>query len=355
MKAAVLTTLNAPLEIWDLEHAQHTHDSVCANGQVLVDVIASGICGAQLKEIAGEKNNAQFVPHLLGHEGVGIVRKVGAGVNVQLIGRKCVMHWRPGAGPEAFLPARYEAAGRTIGGGHVTTLCESAVVSANRITPVPDDVPDELCALLGCGLSTALGTIEQEAKLRFGESILIVGCGGVGLNLIQAARLACAYPIVAMDITDEKAEVVRDLGGHLYVNARDHGATIDLVAHFPETQRGFDVIIDTSGSVEAIERTMQMLKDGGRYVLVGQPKPGEHFKVMNAVNLWHGDHGKHIMSTQGGGFRPSMDIPRFINLWRARHLDFDSIVSHRIGLSEINDGIQLVRNGQAGRIMVMMR
>lgn len=353
MKAAVLTQLNAPLELWELDHPLYTQDSPCANGQVLVDVMASGICGAQLKEIGGEKGNADYLPHLVGHEGVGRVRRVGAGVNVQLIGKKVCLHWRKGNGPEAHLPARYENDnGRTIGGGHVTTLCESAVVSANRVTVVPDDTPDELCALLGCGLSTALGTIEQEAKVRFGESVLIVGCGGVGMNLIQAARLACAYPIVAMDIVDEKRETCEALGARKYVNAKKESVRDTLNAF---GIRGFDVIVDTTGSVEALEETMQLLSDNGRYVCVGQTKPGQDFRVMNALNMFHGEQGRRIIWTQGGGFRPSGDIPRYLNLWRAGHLDINSIISHRIGLADINDGINLVRSGQAGRVIVKMK
>lgn len=353
MKAAVLTTLNAPLELWDLEHVFHRGESYCAPGQVLVDVVASGICGSQLKEIAGEKGNKDYVPHLLGHEGVGIVRDVGQGVSVQLKGRKCVMHWRKGNGAEAFLPARYEAAqNRTIGGGHITTLCESAVVSANRITPVPDDVPDELCALLGCGLSTALATIEQEAKVKIGESVLIVGCGGVGLNLIQGARLACAYPIVAMDVV-EKAEVCGKLGAHLFWNPKKGCVSpLGLEVSVP---RKFDVIIDTSGSVEALESTIPLLADGGRFIMVGQPKPGESFRIMGALDLFHQQRGCRIQTTQGGGFRPTEMIPRYINLWRSGALNLTDIISHRFHLADVNRGIDLVRAGQAGRVLISMR
>jgi len=350
MIAAVLTQLNAPLSLLDLEPQMVKHDSVCANGQVLCDVICSGICGAQLKEIQGEKGNADFLPHLIGHEGVGRIKQVGPGVSVQLLNKKCIMHWRKGAGPEAFLPARYDGGnGKSVGGGHVTTLCQQAVVSANRLTTVPEDVPDELCALLGCGLSTALGTIEQEAKVRFGESVLIVGCGGVGLNLILAAKLAQAWPICAMDIVD-KHEAATQLGADAFVHKLSASAFLLKFG-----LKGFDVIVDTSGSVEAIEATMPLLSDTGRFILLGQPKPDQTIKIESALHMWHGEHGKRIMATQGGGFRPSTDIPRYLNLWRSGALKFDGVVSHRIGLEDINKGIELVRKGQAGRIMVMMK
>jgi Zn-dependent alcohol dehydrogenase len=114
------------------------------------------------------------------------------------------------------------------------------------------------------------------------------------------------------------------------------------------------VIVDTSGTVDAIERAIPMLASGGRFIMIGQPKPGQSFRVLSALDMFHGE-GKKIISTQGGGFRPAEMIPRYVNLWRAGRLDLKSIVSHTIGLAEINDGIDLVRKGLAGRVMVAMR
>lgn len=345
-KAAILTQLNSPLEIWDIEHASTSFGKTCATGQVRVEMLMSGICGSQLQEIAGNKGNAGFIPHLLGHEGCGIVREVGAGVNVQLIGKKVVCHWRKGEGSDAYLTARYETGGgRTLGGGHVTTLCESAVVSRNRVTVVDDDVPMELCALLGCGLSTALGTVEQEAKLKFGESILIIGCGGVGMNLIQAAKLSCAYPIVACDVNEDKRSAA------MYNQATHY---INISEAFKHPVEKYDVIVDTTGNIQAIEDAIQRLASGGRFIMVGQPKPGQSYRVLSALDMFYGE-GKTIIATQGGGFRPHLDIPRYVNLWRAGLLDLTGTISHKLPLEQINDGIDLVRNGLAGRVMISLR
>lgn len=352
MIAAIITQKNAPLELWDLDFPFRPDQKHCGPSQVLVDIRVSGICGAQLKEIAGERDNEQWMPHLCGHEAAAVIRDVGQGVNTQMIGKKCVLHWRKGTGGESIFPAQYDVPssntrvrpGTTVGGGHVTTLCEQAIVSVNRVTVVPPDVPDELCALLGCGLSTALGTIEQEARLKFGESVLIVGCGGVGLNLIQAAKLACAYPIVGADISDEKSHTVLKLGAHMFWNT-----------HNPPPEKKFDVIVDTTGSLEALETTIPMMTDGGRYVCLGQTKSKEHLRVMGAVNMFFGDQGRRIIWSQGGGFQPSLMIPRYVNLWRAGLLDLESIISHRFPLVDVNRGIDLVRAGQAGRVLVQMR
>lgn len=343
-KAALLTGHNQPLEIVELEHSIVDHQQrTCANGQVRLQMLVSGICGAQIGEIAGHKNPDAPVPRLLGHEGCGIIKEVGPGVSVQMVGKKAVVHWRTGDGPQANLPARYMTKnGSTVGGGHVTTFTESAVVSANRVTVVPDDAPDELCALLGCGLSTALGTIEQEAKVQMGESVLIVGCGGVGLNLILAAKLAQAWPIHVIDLSFAKMTLALKTGG------TDYFAWADF-----ESLKGhkYDVIVDTTGSIEAIESTLPLLSEKGRMVLLGQTKPNESFRVLAAVNHFHGE-GHRIIWSQGGGFKPSSMIPRYLNLWRSGALDLTGIVSHRLPLEDINTGLDLVRAGQAGRIMI---
>lgn len=343
MRAAVLTTLNAPLEVINVEPnylRAGTHgEGALSFGQVRVKMSMSGICGSQLLEIGGHKGNAMFVPHLMGHEGAGVVQDVGPGCNRDLFGKKVVCHWRKGEGMTGA-PINYTHGHTTIGSGPVVTLCEEPIISENRLTPVASDVPDELCALLGCGLSTALGTLEQEAQLKMGETVLIVGCGGVGLNLVKVARMMQASRITVLDVAAEKWGVAMDAGA-------------DAFWHSP-AKGEFDVIVDTTGSVEALEKTIPLLSGKGRYIMIGHPKPGENFRLLGAAHLFHGE-GKMIKATQGGGFRPSVDIPRYVAMWRSGRLDISGIVTHHITLDEINKGIDLVRAGQAGRIMVNIR
>jgi Zn-dependent alcohol dehydrogenase len=344
MKAAILENIDASLAIADVELTDLTF------GQVLVKVLASGICGAQLLEIGGHKGNAKFVPHLLGHEGCGIVEEVGVGVTRVKKGDKVVMHWRKGEGIESDFPS-YVYKGTIIQSGKITTFSEYSIVSENRVTPVPQDTPNELCALLGCGLSTALGTINEEAELKFGESIIIVGAGGLGVNLIKAAKLASAYPIVAIDIHDHKKEVALQLGAHLYINAQKENISDALQEAFGI--REVDVIVETSGNKKAVESTLPLLAGSGRYIMVGQPKPGESIELTNAHHMFGGE-GKLIKATQGGQFSPSKDIPRYIRLHKAGILNVDNVITHRVSLGEINDAIDLVRKGQASRILIEM-
>ncbi len=344
MKAVILEKINAPLTVAEVALTDLTF------GQVLVKVLVSGICGAQLQEIAGNKGNAKFVPHLLGHEGCGIVEAVGVGVSRVKKGDKVVMHWRKGEGIESDFPT-YAFKGKPMKSGKVTTLSEYSVVSENRITPVPSDTPNELCALLGCGLSTALGTINDEANVKFGESVMIIGAGGLGLNLVRAATSASAHPIISVDIYDHKKELAESLGAHLFINSKRQNIAEELHKKFGIKE--VDVIVETSGSKQALEDTIQLLSGSGRYIMVGQPKPGETIELKNANHLFGGE-GKTIKATQGGKFSPSKDIPRYVKLHKAGILKIDNIITHRLGLDQINEAIELVRKGQASRILIQM-
>ena len=341
MKAAVLTRLNEDLELLEVTPLPLTY------GQVLVNVRASGICGAQLQEIRGEKGNGRHLPHLLGHEGAGIVAQTGAGVTRVTRGDKVILHWRKAAGCESELP-RYRLRGKTITSGRVVTFCEQAVCSENRVTPVPLDTPDELCALLGCGLSTALGTVELDANVKFGESVMIIGCGGLGTNLLLAAKLRCAHPIVSVDCHEGKRQLASKMGASAYFDC----TTPDWEkSALWQSINGFDCIIDTAGAPSTMEKAMTYLRPSGRYIMVGQPRPGESVALLNARHLFEGE-GKTLHATQGGGFRPDVDVPRYVSLWRAGLLNLDGIITHRFRLSEINRGIERVRMGEAGRVLI---
>ncbi len=344
MKAAVLEQINGELVVGEVGVPEPQF------GQALVKITASGICGSQLQEVAGNKGNAKFVPHLMGHEGSGIVEEVGPGVTKVKKGDKVVMHWRKGDGIESDFPT-YTYKGKPMRSGKVTTLSEYSIVSENRVTPVPHDTPDELCALLGCGLSTALGTINEEANAKFGESVMIVGAGGLGVNLIKAAKLASTFPIIVLDIHENKRTVAESMGATLFINSKDQDVQEEMQKNLGIKE--VDVIIDTSGNKQAIEATIPLLSGTGRYIMIGQPKPGESIELHTALHLFGGE-GKSIRATQGGGFSPSRDIPRYVKLYKAGVLNIDGIITHRMKLDEINDAIALIRKGQAGRILIEM-
>lgn len=332
MRAAVLTEIDRPLEVCDVLLTP------LEIGQVLVKVIVSGICGSQVHEIRGYKGNAKFLPHLMGHEGCGIVEDIGPGVTTVRKGDLVVMHWRVGAGIEAPFPT-YILNGKRISSGKVTTLSEYSIVSENRVTSVNKHTPPDLCAILGCAMSTALGVIDNECDLKFGESVAIVGTGGVGLNLIQAAKLRGACPIYAVDINTSKDRLCWDLGADQFY---------ETVKDLPEP---VDVIIDTTGIPRVINDSFQMLSNRGRLILVGQPAPGDTLSITNALLMFSGN-GKVIKATQGGKTKPDEDLPRYVNMYLNGLLNTDRLVTHRFKLEQINEAFALLESGNAGRIMI---
>lgn len=339
MKAAILTKLNSPLEIADVEL---TPPKV---GQVVVKNIVSGLCGSQLLEIKGEKNNAKFLPHLMGHEGCGIVQEIGDGVTKVKHGDKVVMHWMKSNGIESDFPS-YVYNGKTIRSGKVTTLSEYSIVSENRLTVVPPDTNPEVCALLGCSLTTALGVINNDANLKFGESVVILGCGGVGLNLIRGAKMAGAYPIIGVDASDDKEIISKNMGCSHFVNIKNKSLR-DLI-----DKNGADVIIDTTGNVNVMKNAIPLLSDFGRFIMVGHPSKENDTLELVSSNHMFGGSGKTIKASQGGQTNPQVDIPRYVKLFSAGLLNIDDLITNRYYLSQINDAIDTLRTGKSGRIII---
>ena len=332
MKAAVLEKLNYPLAIREIFPTQ------LLPGQVYVKVLASGLCGAQLHEIRGHRGNGKFLPHLMGHEGCGIVKEVGPGVTTVKEGDKVVMHWRPGSGIESEFP-KYHLGEKIISSGKCTTLSEFSIVSENRLTKVPHDTPTVLAAMLGCSLTSALGIIDNECNLKFGESVAVIGCGGVGLNLIQAAKMKSAHPVYGVDINDKMFDLTHQIGVDIF--------TCDL-EFIPEK---VDVILDTTGVPEVISKAFDKLAPSGRLIMVGQPAPGTDLNIFNPLSMFDGQ-GKSIRASQGGGTKPDEDIPRYIKLANREMLDFNTLHTDTFALDNINDAFDLLKTGNAGRIII---
>ena len=332
MKAAVLEKIDAPLTVRDVELTELKF------GQVLVKVLVSGLCGAQLHEIRGHKGNAKFLPHLMGHEGCGIVEEVGLGVTTVKPGDKVVMHWRLGEGMEAPFP-NYILDGKPISSGKVTTLSEYSIVSENRVTAITPETPNVLAAMLGCSLTTALGIIDNECDLKFGETVAIIGCGGVGLNLIQAATMRSPLKIYGVDINKKMIDLTYIMGATLFTESIN------------DLENKVDIIIDTTGIPQVIADAYNKLAPSGRLILVGQPAPGKSVELPNAVSMFDGT-GKSVKATQGGGTIPHVDIPRYIDLASRGIICYEQLHTDTFTLDQVNDAFDLLKSGNAGRIMI---
>lgn len=331
-KAAVLVSLRAPLELVDVQIPP------LKLGQVLVRVLTSGICGSQLGEIDGVKGPDPYLPHLLGHEGCGEVLEVGDGVRTVKPGDRVVLHWRKGAGLES-VPAVYEGEHGPINAGWVTTFQEYAVVSENRVTAIPNDFDPSAAALLGCAVTTAAGALANDACLAVGESVVVLGSGGVGLAAVRLAALGGAFPIVAVDLHANRLELARALGATHTISGR----TSDMVAAMEQVfdADGPDIVLENTGHPGMIEAALAMAGRTGRVVLVGVP-PRDSRAAIDTLPL-HFD--RRLCGSHGGGSKPATDIPRLVRLIKAGRLDLAPMVARTYQLEAINDAIADTRNG----------
>jgi len=344
-KAAILEKLGEPLVVDYMELPKKLDI-----GQVLVRVHASGICGTQINEISAKED--KYLPHLLGHEGGGVVIKVGAGVTHVKEGDHVVMHWRKGEGIESGFPKyipkyKWHNDSGIVGGGLVTTFNEHAVVSENRLTPISKDISFDIAALMGCAVTTGLGVVFNEACLKPGESIAVVGCGGVGLNVIQAAALVSASPIIAIDVYNHKLDMARRFGATHVFNAVEFGL-LSVIDEIRDTIGKVDVAVECAGKADWI---MSIVARAGRVVFAGLPKPGQNFRLgITRQNF----NGSSIIFSEGGSTNPSTDIMRYLKLYRQGRLKLDELITHRFALDDINTAIDVVKSGVCGRCIINM-
>jgi S-(hydroxymethyl)glutathione dehydrogenase / alcohol dehydrogenase len=343
MKAAILVEQRKPLVVDEVE----LPDSLDV-GQVLVKIHYSGICGSQLGEIDGVKGEDRFLPHLLGHEASATVMEVGPGVRTVRSGDAVVLHWRKGQGIESA-PPKYRWRGKTVNAGWLTTFNEYAIVSEDRMTPIPDDSDLDVAALFGCAVTTGFGVIENNAKVRIGESVVVYGAGGVGLNIVQAAALVGAYPVVAVDLFDNRLALAHEMGATHLINAKVEDAKTAIEDITGE--QNLDVFIDNTGQPVIIELGYQLTNPQGRVILVGVPRKGNDINIYSLPLHF----GKGLSGSYGGEAAPHTDIPRYHALFRADRIKLRELLTDCLSLDEINTAIENMRSGKAsGRCLIKM-
>jgi S-(hydroxymethyl)glutathione dehydrogenase/alcohol dehydrogenase len=343
MLAAILTELRQPLVVDEVELPESL-----GVGQVLVKVEFSGICGSQLGEIDGVKGEDKYLPHLLGHEGSGRVMAVGAGVKHVRDGDVVVLHWRRALGIEAD-PPRYSWRGKPVNAGWVTTFNQHAIVAENRVTRIPAATDLKTAALFGCAVTTGFGVVVNNAQLRIGESIVVYGAGGIGLNIVQAASMTSAYPIVAVDLHDSKLELARRMGATHVINAGSANAEAEIRSIMGPA--GPDVFVDNTGLPKIIELGYAITKPQGRVVLVGVPKSGQRSQLFTLPIHF----GKRLIGSHGGEAVPQDDIPRYMRLFEAAEVSLGDLITHTTPLNDINRAIADIRSGTiAGRCVVKL-
>ena len=339
MKAAILVESKKPLVVANVDLPKQLE-----YGQVLVKIFYSGICGAQVnEEIDAAKGPDKFLPHLLGHEGSGVVEKIGDGVATVKPGDHVVLHWRKSKGIQSGTP-KYLWNGKRVNAGWITTFNEKAIVSENRLTVIPKDFDMRTAALFGCAVTTGFGVVNNDAKIKIGQSVLIFGVGGLGLNIAYASSMVSAYPIVGIDLHEHKIDLGKKFG-------LTHGITIKSNNLEKEIyniigMKGADVVIETTGIAKVIEQAYQLTASDGKTILVGVPR--EKISIYSLPLFFD----KKLTGSHGGSSNPDSDIPRYIRLINNNKMSLKNLITHEFNLTEINNAIDLFRSGKAGRIII---
>ena len=352
VKAAINVDVGGKLVLDDLEIGDPgpTH--------VLVKQFATGVCHSQLHQI---HNAALPRPLVLGHESTGVVVAKGREVTHVVEGDRVMLTWVPRdrfeSTPEPT-PWRATFRGQQVRHGDrsptgVFTWAEVVIADQQYVVKVTDaEAPVDVTAIVGCAVMTGCGAVIHSAKVRPGQSVAVIGAGGVGLCVLQAAYNMGGYPIIVVDLTDEKIAFARQFGAGMGINASQE----DPVARIIEiTAGGADVVFDAIGLGQTTEQMlaatrpgMNGLKDGGTAVLVGVPhgKP----PMINPRDLFV---GKIFRGAPGGSCRPDRDLPMFVRWFREGRLPLDRLVTRRYTLDQINEAVDALAHGEiAGRAIV---
>jgi len=342
-KAAILTEQRKPLVVDDI-----ILPKTLFYGQVFVKVHYSGICGSQIGEIDGVKGEDKYLPHLLGHEGSGTVIKIGDGVKSVKEGDTIILHWRKGDGVESPTPL-YSYKGSQVNAGWVTTFNNYSIVSENRITKVDSDLDLVTAPLLGCALTTGFGVIQNDAQLNIGESIVIFGSGGIGLSMIQAAKLRGAYPIIAIDQFDGRLSLAKDHGADFIINS---STEVDIKVTISSLiKNNLDIFIDNTGIPEIMQLGYELINKSGKLILVGVPRYDKKLTI-HTLPL---HFGKVIKGSEGGSSSPNIDIPKFLSLINSSQLKINKQVTKVCNLIDINDAISDIKTGLVnGRVIIKL-
>jgi S-(hydroxymethyl)glutathione dehydrogenase/alcohol dehydrogenase len=340
-QAALLVQTGQPLVIAEIEIP------ALKTGQVLVEIAYSGACGTQVMEWRGEKGEDKWVPHCLGHEGTGTVVETGPAVSRVKAGDKVVLSWIKGSGIEAG-GAVYAWGERKVNAGGVTTFQRHAVVSENRLTPLPAGLPMDVAVLLGCAAPTGMGAVYNVLKLRPGDSIAVFGTGGIGLNALMAAALAGGMPIIGVDPNPTRRALAKTYGATHVIDPTTADPAAEIRKIVPA---GVDVAVEASGVPAVMEQAVNATRQqGGRAVVIGNARHGATLQLSPGVF----NQGKSLLGTWGGDSVPERDYGRFAKLLSADRFPVRDLLSKPYGLEQANQALADLAAGLVGRPLIDM-
>lgn len=364
MRAAVLHEHHQPLVIEDLDVEN------ARAGEVLVRIAASGVCRSDLHALEGE-SPVSIPPLVLGHEGAGIVEEIGEGVEGLAKGDSVVIalygpcgtcsECRSGDIPNCWSETRtHNMYGRmpdgstrlSLGGRPIApmvgagSLAEYSVVRAAQLVKIDPEIPLDLACLAGCGVTTGIGAALNIARVEPGSSVAVIGCGGVGLNVIQGARIAGATRILAVDTQASKLDLASDLGATDCVLVEPEQDLAEAIKAL--VPKGVDYAFEVVGHTPLVTQAFNSTRTGGTTVMVGAPAPGTQVTIDSRVLF----SDRKLLGCLGGGNIPARDIPRIMRHYQQGSLNLEKLVERRIPLERVNEAFDALRAGDTVRTVV---
>jgi S-(hydroxymethyl)mycothiol dehydrogenase len=333
------------------------------SGEVVVRLLASGVCHSDLHVALG--NAGRDFPYLLGHEGCGVVEAIGPGVNAPAVGQRVILCWRAPCGRCRFchrgdleLCADVQAAAtrpRSAADGallmpvlRLGTFTTHTVVTADQAMPVDDDLSPQAVCLIGCGVMTGVGSALRTAAVKAGSTVAVFGCGGVGTSVIQGARLANADRILAVDVSPAKLDLARRFGATDAVDA----SAADAVEQIRELTGGFgvDYAFDVVGVPATLRQALASCDQSGTCVLVGVPPP-EAEVALPMVELF--GYRRRVLVSWYGNCLGTRDFPLLLRWYREGKLLLDELISDRIGLGDVAQAFEAMRQADRLRSVIV--
>jgi S-(hydroxymethyl)glutathione dehydrogenase / alcohol dehydrogenase len=363
-KAAVLNGVDTPLVIRDDISVQAP-----GPGEVRIKLGASGVCHSDVSVANG--TIPLPTPIVLGHEGAGVVTEIGPDVGRVAVGDHVVLSFVPncqqcyyclrGQGYLCEKSAMQAAGGMLDGTTRLSspdgplhqmaclgTFSEETIVPEISVVKIADDIPLKVAALIGCGVLTGVGAALNTADIRPGDSVVVIGCGGVGLNVIQGAKIAGAERIIAIDMFDSKLAMAKQFGANYLIKA-DDGDPVAKVMELTEG-RGADTSFEVIGLGATMEQAINTTRNGGEVILVGVPRLDVFLNLNAAFTFLY--LAKTVKGCWYGSSNVNEDVPKLIELYRDGQLDLEGLISREIKVDDVNDAFAAMVNGEVARSVI---
>ena len=341
-KAAVLFMHGQPLKIVD-----NIIIPKASYGEVLVRIHYAGLCHSQLMEVQGLRGVDKYLPHMLGHEGVGIVVEVGDGVTKVKPNDEVIISWIKGSGLNTLGHQYKTIDGLLINAGAATTFSEYVIVAENRVVLRPNATPEQLSVLYGCAIPTGFGMVMHNIPENANGSIAFIGLGGIGLSALLATKLYNFTEIFAIDVNEEKLILAKELGANHLIDASQH----DVVPYLKSLTQGLgvDYAFESAGTTKTIEQAFGITRaHGGSCIFASHPPHGETIQI-DPFDLIS---GKSIKGTWGGECSPDIDMQIFDRLYAEGKLPLEYLVSKEYQLMDINHAIDDLQNKKIVRALI---